>query len=300
MNERARILFVDDERKFADAMAKVLRYGDFNVQTAYSGSQALDFYQSESFDLVITDLKMPVMDGIELIRRIKQINQDQLILVITAFPTQCMPWNRRFSESGAPELDLETVNYLVKPFTPKRLIEVVEKTFREKDVALGRKVSVAESADETLTSEEEMFSHEPVAGKTSQKVVKPTSGNFISNAALEILEESSGAVGAPAVCALVGFDGVTIAEVNTSGMGKDAYSGKFADAMKLLRKTLAEVGSGHLNEGTLKLDKHWILVRFLDRANCYLCIVALLGVPIGTLRTVAKKTVEGLSSVLEM
>ncbi|MBD3285544.1 response regulator, partial [candidate division WOR-3 bacterium] len=70
MNTRANILFVDDENKFAEAMAKVLRYGGYSVQTAYSGSRALEKYQTEKFDLVITDLKMPVMDGIELMRHI--------------------------------------------------------------------------------------------------------------------------------------------------------------------------------------------------------------------------------------
>ena len=286
MKERARILFVDDERKFADAMAKVLRYGGFTVQTAYSGSDALNHFQNDIFDLVITDLKMPVMDGIELIRRIRNIKQEQKILVITAFPGQVMPWNRRFTEFGEQELDLDALSYLVKPFTPKHLIEIVEESFMNKPQT-GAPPDI-ESVNKILKPEErELLKHE-------ETVVTKAVPLISADPCLPVLEDASAAIGSPSVCVLVDFNGGVIAEVNDLGLGKDAYSGRFSLAMTLLRETLIEVSGESLSEGILKLGKHWVVVRFMERTSMYLCIITSSDVPMGTLRTVARKTTESL------
>ena len=301
MNQRANILFVDDEKKFADAMAKVLRYGGYSVQTAYAGSEALEKYQTEKFDLVITDLKMPVMDGIELIRHIRGIKEDQKILVVTAFPGQCMPWNRRFTESGGEEFDMGKIEYLVKPFSPKMLIEAVEKIFRNERISDDTHTSVPERNNEVLdngiekSDDDRKKSEESVVGD-SETATK----DFIPTAARQILEETSQALGAASACALVERDGKPLAVVNDSGAAQDAYSGKFSTVITDLRDTLAETGSGNLAEGILKLDNQWILVHFFSSGNCYLCIITGLEVPMGTLRTVAKKTIEGLSSLLDL
>ncbi len=117
MDKKARVLFVDDEKDFADAMSQVLRLQGLEVETTYSGTHALQQYVPGEFDLVITDLSMPGMDGIEFIRKVRKLHPAQRIIVITGFPSQ---------RSQEQALKLGTLNYIAKPFKPRRFIELVE------------------------------------------------------------------------------------------------------------------------------------------------------------------------------
>jgi|GEM_PF-298134 len=119
---KTRILFVDDEVGFTEAMSKVLASHSFDVKTANSGSSAVDIFSKEEFDLVITDLNMPNMDGIELIRRIRDIKPEQQILIVTGFPSH---------ESQEEAFKMGVENYIVKPFSTKRFLELVSKSLKE-------------------------------------------------------------------------------------------------------------------------------------------------------------------------
>jgi len=118
---KARILFVDDEKKFVDAMSQLLRSKGYHVQAAYSGKLALEIFEPGEFDLVITDLSMPLMDGIELIREIRQQHPYQRIIVITGFPSQ---------STQEQAYKLGTLNYIAKPFKTQRLLELVEESLK--------------------------------------------------------------------------------------------------------------------------------------------------------------------------
>jgi len=117
MKSKVRLLFVDDEKKFADAMGQVLTIRGFDVQVAYSGKIALEVFKPGEFDLVITDLSMPGMDGIELIREIRKLNPSQRIIVVTGFPSQ---------HTQEQAYILGTLNYIAKPFKTDRFLEVVD------------------------------------------------------------------------------------------------------------------------------------------------------------------------------
>lgn len=118
------ILFVDDESEFAVMMSKVLDLRGFFVQTANSGAHALKAYSSQEYDLVVTDLSMPGMDGIELVREIRKMNPSQRIIIITGFPSQM---------SQRQAFKLGTINYIVKPFSINRFLEVVAEALEEED-----------------------------------------------------------------------------------------------------------------------------------------------------------------------
>ena len=135
---RAQILFVEDEEAFAESISKILQTHGFEVQLAFSGKQALEVYESGRFDLVITDLKMPVMDGIDFIRELKRIDPDQKIVVVTGVPGQLTPWNRKLADSREDILLFGSLDFLVKPFPPQRLVRMVTQVLEGTEPPRGK------------------------------------------------------------------------------------------------------------------------------------------------------------------
>ncbi len=114
-----KVLVVDDSETIRRIVATTLRVGGYEVALASDGSSAMNLLAAQDFDLVITDLIMPIMDGLRLISRIRA--EDRLkglpILVLT---TEGVETERRASqEAGANE-------FLVKPFHPRRLLGMVQ------------------------------------------------------------------------------------------------------------------------------------------------------------------------------
>lgn len=114
---RPNVLLVDDEAIVRDSMSEWLRGSHYNVDCAASGKEALDIIQHKKFDVAVVDLKMPGMDGIELMRRVKKNSPWLRVIIITAYSSA-----ENFKEamkSGAND-------YLSKPFTPEKLEEAIE------------------------------------------------------------------------------------------------------------------------------------------------------------------------------
>jgi DNA-binding NtrC family response regulator len=115
------ILVVDDERDICKALEFFLSKEGYRVSTASSGKEALDLLKKTGFDLVLTDLKMEVMDGIELLDRIKELYPTTIVVIMTAYASV---------ESAVAAMKKEAADYIVKPFvhddvklTIKRLLE---------------------------------------------------------------------------------------------------------------------------------------------------------------------------------
>lgn len=110
------ILVVDDENIVLKSCERVLMPEGYGVSTTTSPKDALSMLQSDSFDLVVTDMMMPEMDGIEFIRQVRQITPDMNIVLITGYPSQ---------ENIKEALGMRIIDYLPKPFSPSLLSEVV-------------------------------------------------------------------------------------------------------------------------------------------------------------------------------
>lgn len=121
----ARILCVDDEAVILDSFRKILVPDGYSVDTVQTGQEALGLVQTRHYDFVFTDLKMPAMDGVEVVKSVKHMRPDIDLVIITGFATvetavQCMKY-------GA-------LDYVQKPFTEEELLAFVKKALiRRKD-----------------------------------------------------------------------------------------------------------------------------------------------------------------------
>lgn len=112
------ILIVDDEKNYPLILSSVLEDEGFETLTANSGQAALETLKSSVVDLVLTDMKMPVMDGIQLLEKIKDKDPDLPIIMMTAHGTV---------EKAVEAMQKGAYNYVLKPFDNERLILFVNK-----------------------------------------------------------------------------------------------------------------------------------------------------------------------------
>jgi DNA-binding NtrC family response regulator len=116
MKRKANVLVVDDEKTVCNSCKKILTQEGYNVDTALSGEEALNKLKGDGFDVVITDWKMPEIDGIEVARRIKKENPNITVIMITGYPSV---------ESSIKAMRTGISDYVPKPFTPEELSDVV-------------------------------------------------------------------------------------------------------------------------------------------------------------------------------
>jgi two-component system response regulator HydG len=88
MSKQLKILVVDDNDEFAQSLADILRLKGHEVTTANDGFQALEFVKQSGYDLVLMDVKMPVMDGVETFKKIKQVAPGTVVFMITAYAVE--------------------------------------------------------------------------------------------------------------------------------------------------------------------------------------------------------------------
>ena len=126
--DRPRILVVDDEQAVRDLLAKTLTMADYDVDSAPDGASAIDRLRAVEYDLLITELKMPGMDGLSVIREARRSAPDLPVIIITGYSTEA---------SAIEAINLGVAGYLTKPF---RLPRILAATAR----ALGESVPTAD------------------------------------------------------------------------------------------------------------------------------------------------------------
>ncbi|WP_457572679.1 sigma-54-dependent transcriptional regulator [Desulfolithobacter sp.] len=112
------ILIVDDEPNYQIVLSELLREEGHEVFTADSGTEGLPIVRDTDLDLVISDMKMPGMDGIEFLARIKELNKDLPVILITAYAEV---------EKAVEAMRLGAFTYLAKPFSNEQLLAAVNK-----------------------------------------------------------------------------------------------------------------------------------------------------------------------------
>ena len=112
------ILIVDDEKNYLTILSALLEDEGFEVLTAPGGSEALEVHKSSDLDLILTDMKMPKMDGIELLENIKENDPDLPVIMMTAHGTV---------DKAVEAIQKGAFTYVLKPFDNERLIIYVKK-----------------------------------------------------------------------------------------------------------------------------------------------------------------------------
>lgn len=110
---KARILAVDDEAVILDGFRKILVLAGFSVDTVETGQEALKLVREHPYDFVFTDLKMPTMDGLDVVKSVKHLRPDVDVAVITGFGT---------IETAVETMQFGAVDYVQKPFTEEELV----------------------------------------------------------------------------------------------------------------------------------------------------------------------------------
>lgn len=134
MKNNIQVLIVDDELIVRESMSNWLMEEGYSVDTASDGNDGLECIQSKTYDLAIFDIKMPGMDGIELLKKTKEIYPDIPILVMTAYAS---------IDTAVQAIRDGAYDYIVKPFDPENVSHIIKKAVKfkmlEKENILLRK-----------------------------------------------------------------------------------------------------------------------------------------------------------------
>jgi DNA-binding response OmpR family regulator len=120
-----KILLAEDEKSLANLMQSAI--GEFceSFSVVHDGEEGLKAYQKICPDIVITDIMMPKMDGLEMSRAIRKINPDQIIVILSAFSE---------TQKLLTAIDLEVKKYFIKPFDPDELLDYLCEVIRKIEI----------------------------------------------------------------------------------------------------------------------------------------------------------------------
>jgi DNA-binding response OmpR family regulator len=139
MKEKS-VLIVDDEKNIRLTLSQALEASGWNIDTAVDGEEALSKLKEKEFGLILLDLKMPRMDGMEVLRHVSEIRPDIRIIVITAYGTV---------ESAVEAMKLGAADFIQKPFAPEEIRELVsrvmdrDKIDEQKTLSYGASIELA-------------------------------------------------------------------------------------------------------------------------------------------------------------
>lgn len=133
----SRILVIDDEQGMRDFLSIMLKKEGYEVVAAENGEHALKAIHADIYDLVITDVKMPKVDGIEVLRTVKELSPETVVIVITAFAT---------TDTAVQAMKLGAYDYITKPFKVEEIKLIIQKALekhhlRKENILLKREIA---------------------------------------------------------------------------------------------------------------------------------------------------------------
>ncbi|MDY6854531.1 MAG: sigma-54 dependent transcriptional regulator [Thermodesulfobacteriota bacterium] len=152
MFNRFRILIVDDEEVIREGCCRVLSKEDYKVKSIASGKDGLRLAKESPFDLILLDLKMPDIDGLEALSFFKEQDPDVVVIIITGYPDV---------QTAVNAMKLGAYDYISKPFTPEALRLIVKRGLEKRTLILENKY-LKEKLNVTNQSEQIIGKSEPM------------------------------------------------------------------------------------------------------------------------------------------
>ncbi len=242
---KTRILVVDDERSMREMLSILLEREGYEAVEAKNGQEALQLFETSIFDLVISDIQMPGINGIDLLGRIKKLAPEVPVLMITAFAT---------AEQAVDAIKLGAFHYFTKPFNNDEIRALVRNALEKRDLKQENTLlkQDAHAKDgfcgiigKSPRMRELFIMIQKVAGSLSSVLIMGESGTGKELAARAI-HTSSARRTKPFVAVNCGAIPETLIESELFGHKKGAFTGAVAD-----RPGLFEQADG----GTLFLDE---------------------------------------------
>ena len=176
MAENISILVVDDEESVRDSLYNWFIEDGYQVDCAENAKQALSVLESKNFDIILADIKMPGMDGLEMHRRIKSLNKESIVIIMTAFASV---------STAVQALKDGAYDYITKPFDPDDLSHLIRNAANQislvaENEALRNKVVTLENVEDLIGTSEAMMKVlkevEQVAQSNSPIIISGESG----------------------------------------------------------------------------------------------------------------------------
>jgi len=258
-----RILVIDDELSICQNCIKILSKIDCEVEYALNGYDALKMMEVEPFELIITDLKMSSLGGMEVLSRVKAAYPDTMVIVITGYA----------SVSSAVEvMKMGAFDYLPKPFTPEELRAVVRQAVAERAIQLQNRRLRQQHGDLRALSHQ-LIGDSPKIEKVIEMVrkVAPTDSTVLisgeSGTGKELIARAIHANSKRRNKSFFAVDCGTISdtllESELFGHTKGAFTGAHQDKPGIFKA--ADAGTVFLDEiGNISLEVQAKLLRFLE------------------------------------
>jgi DNA-binding response OmpR family regulator len=131
---KSNILVVDDEPVARQSLSEILRLEGYMVNSAPNGQAAVEYVRTHPVDLMVVDLRMPGMDGLEVVQVVNQASPETEIILLTAFGT---------TESAIQALRLRVHDYLLKPASPSQVVNSIKKGLARREARLKARSSGA-------------------------------------------------------------------------------------------------------------------------------------------------------------
>lgn len=138
---KSNILVVDDEPVARQSLTDILKLEGYLVNSAPNGQAAVEYIRTHPVDLMIVDLRMPGMDGLEVVQVVNQVSPETEVVLLTAFGS---------TESAVQALRLRIHDYLLKPASPAQIIASVKKGLTRRVTRASKASSVTADLDETI------------------------------------------------------------------------------------------------------------------------------------------------------